>query len=169
MILCVVVAFAASAMAQTASDNRTVDCGSSVTITATPAAGYHFVKWVDGAGAEYTTATLSVPNIKEAKNYTAHFAANQAIDPSIDDPNNPTPNPGDVLQLTPKTNDDCLEFDHWSDLAPGDPNYAANPRPFTYEGVAPTFTAVFKTKTYQVNVTTSTGNTTQGTVIITMP
>ena len=162
MILCAAVAFAASAMAQTASDNRTVDCGSSVTITATPAAGYHFVKWVDGAGIEYTTATLSVPNIKEAKNYTAHFAANEVNFGDGVDIDVPNPNVGDPITLTATPTDDCYQFKEWSD------HNTENPRTITYTGTVP-FTAVYEIKTYQVNVTTSTGNTTQGTVTITMP
>ena len=164
MILCAAVAFAASAMAQSANDNQTVDCNGSVTIKATPVSGYHFVKWVDAASNEYTDATMTVSSIKEAKTFTAHFAANQAIDPSISDPTNPNPGLGDVLSLVPKTDDDCLVFDHWSD------GNTDNPRSFTYEGVAPTFTAVFVTKTYNVNVTTATGDNTQGTVeFVTVP
>lgn len=170
VVLCASLICAMNVFAQAASDSKTVDCNGSVTIKATPVSGYHFVKWVDAASNEYTDAEMTVSSIKEAKTFTAHFAANEAIDPSIDDPTNPTPNPGDVLQLTPKTNDDCLVFDHWSDLTPGDADYAANPRSFTYEGVAPTFTAVFVTKTYNVNVNTATGDDTQGTVeFVTVP
>lgn len=162
MILCAAVAFAASAMAQTASDNRTVDCGSSVTITATPAAGYHFVKWVDGAGAESTTNPLTVPNIKAAQNYTAHFAANEVNFGDGVDIDVPNPNVGDPITLTATPTDDCYQFKEWSD------HNTENPRTITYTGTVP-FTAVYEIKTYQVNVTTSTGNTTQGTVTITMP
>lgn len=165
VVLCASLVCAMNMFAQTpASDSKNVDCGSSVTITATPATGYHFVQWEDDATAP---ATRTISNIKDAtlKNYKAIFAANQAIDPSIDDPTNPTPNPGDVLQLTPKTNDDCLVFDHWSDLTPGDADYAANPRSFTYEGVAPTFTAVFRTKVFTVTATAD--DNTQGSVTVT--
>lgn len=165
VVLCASLICAMNMFAQTpASDSKNVDCGSSVTITATPATGYHFVQWEDDATAP---ATRTISNIKDAtlKNYKAIFAANQAIDPSIDDPNNPTPNPGDVLSLVPKTNDDCLVFDHWSDLTPGDADYAANPRSFTYEGVAPTFTAVFRTKVFTVTATAD--DNTQGSVTVT--
>lgn len=166
VVLCASLVCAMNMFAQTpASDSKNVDCGSSVTITATPATGFHFVQWEDDATAP---ATRTISNIKDAtlKNYKAIFASNQAIDPTIDDPNNPDPSLGDILQLTPKTDDDCLEFEHWSDITdPTDPNYAVNPRPFTYEGVAPTFTAVFRTKVYTVNV--SADDNTQGSVSIT--
>ena len=162
MILCAAVVFAVSAMAQAASDSKTVDCGSSVTITATPASGYHFVKWVDGAGNEYTTATLSVPNIKEAKNYTAHFAANEVNFGDGVDIDVPNPNVGDPITLTATPIDDCYQFKEWSD------HNTDNPRTITYTGTVP-FTAVYKIKTYQVNVGTATGNTTQGTVVINVP
>ncbi len=165
VVLCASLVCAMNMFAQTpASDSKNVDCGSSVTITATPATGFHFVQWEDDATAP---ATRTISNIKDAtlKNYKAIFAANEGIDPSIDDPNNPTPNPGDVLSLVPKTDDDCLVFDHWSDLTPSDADYAANPRSFTYEGVAPTFTAVFRTKVFTVTATAD--DNTQGSVTVT--
>ena len=164
MIICAAVVFAASAMAATPATASLddVNCGSAVKITATPETGFHFVQWEDGN--TENPRTISDINDETPKNYKAIFAANQAIDPSIDDPNNPTPNPGDLLSLVPKTNDECLEFDHWSDLAPGDADYAANPRSFTYEGVAPTFSAVWKTKVFSVSV--SADDNTQGSVTI---
>lgn len=169
LIICALTLCAMSAMAQTpqATDNADVSCNGAVTITAIPAAGFHFVKWVDAASNEYTDASLTVSSIKAAKTFTAHFAANEAIDPSITDPNNPNPNPGDVIQLTPHP-DECQVFDHWSDLDPTDPNYAANPRSFTYEGVAPAFTAVFRDETFQVNVNTASGDVSQGSVTVTV-
>ena len=171
LILCATVLCAGNMFAQAAAtDSKTVDCNGDVTITATPKANYHFVKWVnDTTNDEYFTASLTVSNIKAVKSYTAHFALNEAIDPSIVDPDNPTPALDDVINLTPHTDDDCLEFEHWSDIDdPTDPNYAIVPRPFTYKGVAPAFTAVFKTKTYNVTVNTATGDDTEGTVTISL-
>ena len=173
VVLCASLVCAMNVFAQAASDSKTVDCNGSVTIKATPVSGYHFVKWVDAASNEYTDAEMTVSSIKEAKTFTAHFAANDPIDPSIVDPDNPTPNPGDVIQLTPHPADDCQEFWHWSDIAEDDttnPLYNVSPRPFTYTGEAPTFTAVFRTKTYNVNVNTATGDETQGSVeFVTVP
>lgn len=170
LIICAAFLCAMSVQAQTpaASANTDVDCGQGVEIEATPVPGFHFVQWEDDATEPNPRQIL---NIKEAtlKSYKAIFAQNEAIDPAIEDPNNPTPDLGDVLQLTPKTDDDCLEFWHWSDIDdPDDPLYAANPRQFTYQGVAPTFTAVFKTKVFNVEVVTETGDTSEGSVTVTI-
>ena len=54
-----------------ASVSAPVNHGASVTITATPATGYHFVKWDDGN----TTASRSV-SVTAAKTYIATFAIN---------------------------------------------------------------------------------------------
>ena len=169
LILCAVVLCAGNLFAQAASDSKTVDCDGSVTITAAPIDGYHFVKWVKGTE-EFTTNPLTVSNIKAAALYVAHFAADETtIDPSID-PGVVLPVPhGTELSITPNNTDDCLEFDHWSDITdPEDPLYAANPRSFTYNGVAPAFSAVFKTKTFSVTANTATGDATQGTVTVTI-
>ncbi len=150
VVLCASLVCAVNAFAQ-ASDSKNVDCDGSVTITATPKAGFHFVQWSDGS----TEATRTITNIKEAKIFTATFAADETvIDPSIDPGVDFPVAHGTTLHLTPTTDDDCLEFDHWSDITdPTDPNYAIVPRDFEYNGVLPTFTAVFKTKTYNVTVT----------------
>ena len=159
MILCAAVAFAASAMAQAASDSKTVDCGSSVTITATPAAGYHFVQWEDDATAP---ATRTITNIKAAATYKAIFAANE-VDFGTDVTVSPAnPEPGQSITLTATPADDCQEFVRWSD------GETVNPRSITYDGTVP-FTAEYQTKTFNVNVTTATGDATQGTVVITQP
>jgi hypothetical protein len=149
VVLCASLVCAVNAFAQ-ASDSKSVDCNGSVTITATPKAGFHFVQWNDGN----TDATRTIANIKEAKNFTATFAADETVvDPSIDPGVDFPVAHGTTLHLTPHTDDDCLEFDHWSDITDStDPLYDANPRDFEYNGVLPTFTAVFKTKTYNVTV-----------------
>lgn len=150
VVLCASLVCAMNVMAE-ATDSKSVNCDGSVTITATPKAGFHFVQWNDGS----TEATRTITNIKEAKSFTATFAADETvIDPSIDPGVDFPVAHGTTLHLTPHTDDDCQEFDHWSDITdPTDPNYAANPRDFEYYGVLPTFTAVFKTKTYNVTVT----------------
>lgn len=158
MILCVVAVFAVSAWAQ-ASANQTVDCGGSVTITATPQTGYHFVKWTKGTD-EFTTNPLQVTDIREAKTYVAHFAANE-VDFGTDVTVSPAnPEPGQPITLTAAPTDECQEFVRWSD------NNTDNPRTITYDGTVP-FTAVYQTKTFQVNV--SADDATHGSVVITMP
>ena len=163
VVLCASLVCAVNAFAQ-ASDSKNVDCNGSVTITASPKAGFHFVQWSDGS----TEATRTIANIKEAKSFTATFAADETvIDPSIDPGVDFPVVHGTVLQLTPHTDDDCLEFDHWSDITdPTNPLYAANPRDFEYNGVLPTFTAVFKTKVY--NVTVNADDATHGDVTVTV-
>ena len=169
LMFCAAVMCAGNLFAQAASDSKTVDCNGSVTITAAPVDGYHFVKWVKGTE-EFTTNPLTIDNIKAAANYVAHFAADETtVDPSIN-PGVVLPVPhGTELSITPNIPDECLEFDHWNDIAdPADPLYAANPRAFTYNGIAPTFAAVFKTKTFSVTANTATGDATQGTVTVTI-
>ena len=163
VVLCASLVCAVNAFAQ-ASDSKNVDCNGSVTITATPKAGFHFVQWSDGN----TEATRTIANIKEAKTFTATFAADETvIDPSIDPGVDFPVAHGTVLHLTPHTDDDCLEFDHWSDITdPTNPLYAANPRDFEYNGVLPTFTAVFKTKVF--NVTVNADDATHGDVTVTV-
>lgn len=149
VVLCASLVCAVNAFAD-ATASTPVDCNGSVTITATPKAGFHFVQWNDGS----TEATRTIANIKEAKTFTATFAADETtIDPSIDPGVDFPVAHGTTLHLTPHTDDDCLEFDHWSDITdPTDPNYAIVPRDFEYNGVLPTFTAVFKTKVFNVEV-----------------
>ena len=64
MALCI------SAIAQ--ADQLVVDCGNSATITATPAVGYHFVRWNDLNTDNPRTITPT-----EDATYTAFFAINQ--------------------------------------------------------------------------------------------
>ena len=163
VVLCASLVCAVNAFAQ-ASDSKNVDCNGSVTITATPKAGFHFVQWNDGN----TDATRTIANIKEAKTFTATFAADETtIDPSIDPGVDFPVAHGTTLHLTPHTDDDCQEFDHWSDITdPTDPNYAIVPRDFEYNGVLPTFTAVFKTKVF--NVTVNADDATHGDVTVTV-
>jgi len=163
VVLCASLVCAVNAFAD-ATASTPVDCNGSVTIKATPKEGFHFVQWNDGN----TEATRTIANIKEAKSFTATFAADETvIDPSIDPGTTFPVDHGTVLHLTPTTDDDCLEFDHWSDIDdPNDPNYAIVPRDFEYNGVLPTFTALFKTKVFNVTVTTATGDASQGDVTV---
>ena len=136
VVLCASLVCAVNAFAD-ATASTPVDCNGSVTITATPKTGYHFVQWSDGD----KNATRTIANIKEVKTFTATFAADETVvDPSIDPGVDFPVAHGTTLHLTPHTDDDCQEFDHWSDIDdPTDPNYAIVPRDFEYNGVLPTF------------------------------
>lgn len=50
----------------------TTDCGNTVSITATPATGYHFTQWQDG-----NTDNPRQIEVKASANYTASFAPNE--------------------------------------------------------------------------------------------
>jgi len=155
VVLCASLVCAVNAFAQ-ASDSKNVDCNGSVTITANPKAGFHFVQWSDGS----TEATRTITNIKEAKNFTATFAADETTIPEnvvvVDVNGDPVVLPvahSTTLYYKAENADDCQQFVHWSDITDStDPNYAINPRPFVYDGVLPTFTPVFETIIYNVTV-----------------
>ena len=65
---------ASAAVQQT---SASVDCGTSKTIVATPATGYHFVRWEKDGVAIQGDATLTVQNITADATYEAIFAINE--------------------------------------------------------------------------------------------
>lgn len=155
VVLCASLVCAVNAFAD-ATASTPVNCDGSVTITATPKAGFHFVQWNDGN----TDATRTIANIKEAKTFTATFAADETTIPEnievVDVNGDPVVLPvahSTTLYYKAEKADDCQQFVHWSDITdPTDPNYAINPRPFVYDGLLPTFTPVFETIIYNVTV-----------------
>ena len=155
VVLCASLVCAVNAFAD-ATASTPVNCDGSVTITATPKAGFHFVQWNDGS----TEATRTIANIKEAKTFTATFAADETTIPEdvvvVDVNGDPVVLPvahSTTLYYKAENADDCQRFVHWSDINdPNDPNYAINPRPFVYDGLLPTFTPVFETIIYNVTV-----------------
>lgn len=169
IVLCASLVCAVNAFAD-ATASTPVDCNGSVTITATPKAGFHFVQWNDGN----TDNPRTITNVKAVATYIATFAADETDmgdDIVVEDQNgDPVVWPvthGTTIYLSAQT-DDCHNF-HWSDITDSsDPNYAKNPRPFVYEGVAPDFTAVMDIIIYNVTVNTATGDATQGGVTITV-
>ncbi len=169
VVLCASLVCAMNVMAE-ATDSKPVNCDGSVTITATPKAGFHFVQWNDGS----TDATRTIANIKEAKTFTATFAADETTAPTnvviVDGDGNTVTLPvahSTTLYYKAENADDCQQFVHWSDITdPTDPNYAINPRPFEYTGVLPTFTPVFETIIYNVTVNADDAN--QGDVTVTV-
>lgn len=146
-----------SALAQ-ATDQKIVDCGGSVTIKATPAANYHFVKWTKG-GEDFlgnTESSIQIDNIKAAATYVAHFAANET-----DFGDNVTITPatfdvGDVITLTANS-DECHTFTQWSD------GVTDLERTITYNGTVP-FVAEYEVTTFTVTADVETEG--QGSVSI---
>ena len=169
VVLCASLVCAVNAFAD-ATASTPVNCDGSVTITATPKNGFHFVQWSDGS----TDATRTIANIKEAKIFTATFAADETTAPTnvviVDGDGNTVTLPvahSTTLYYKAENADDCQRFVHWSDINdPNDPNYAINPRPFEYTGVLPTFTPVFETIIYNVTVNADDAN--QGDVTVTV-
>ena len=155
VVLCASLVCAMNVMAE-ATDSKPVNCDGSVIITATPKSGFHFVQWNDGS----TEASRTIANIKEAKIFTATFAADETTIPEnievVDVNGDPVVLPvahSTTLYYKAENADDCQRFVHWSDINdPNDPNYAINPRPFVYDGLLPTFTPVFETIIYNVTV-----------------
>lgn len=163
-MFCAAMMCAANVFAQSASaDTKPVNCGGDVTITATPASGYHFVKWQKG-GADFagnTVNPLTVSSIKGDSAYVAFFTANVydfgegvTMEPAV-------PVVGQNLTLTATPTDDCKYFHQWSD------GNTDNPRTITYNGTAP-FQAEYLVYVYNVTADTETGTTTQGSVTVTV-
>lgn len=161
VVLCASLVCAMNLFAQ-ANDSKDVACDGSVQITASPKAGFHFVKWTKG-DEDFTgndAATIQIDNIKAIATYTAHFAADETTIPEdvvvVDVNGDPVVLPvahSTTLYYKAENADDCQRFVRWSDINdPTDPNYAINPRPFVYTGVLPTFTPVFETIIYNVTV-----------------
>ena len=76
LVLAIVAAttLASAAVQQT---SASVDCGTSKTIVATPATGYHFVRWEKDGVAIQGDETLTVQNITADATYEAIFAINE--------------------------------------------------------------------------------------------
>lgn len=163
LICCAGLLVALGVAAQTAkTTSETVDCGSGVTITATPKAGFHFVKWINlVTSAEITDGvnTLTLSNINEVQNYKAVFAVNVVdfgegvtVVPA-------NPNVGEQVTLTVNAEsvDVCFQFKQWSD------GNTDSPRVITYTGTE-TFKAEYELKHFQVNITVD--DESQGTITI---
>lgn len=70
------VAATTMAFAAVQETTQSVDCGTSKTIVATPATGYHFVRWEKDGSAIAGDATLTITDISAAATYEAIFAIN---------------------------------------------------------------------------------------------
>ena len=73
-----VTAVSAAVNTGSVSGTATVNYLSNVTLTATPAAGYHFVNWTNAAGAEVSTNAVYEVQATENVTYTANFATTPA-------------------------------------------------------------------------------------------
>ncbi len=129
-------------------EEKTVDCGSTVKITATANAGYRFIKWSD----DVTDNPRTFANVQEAKTLTALFAKEYNITISASeggsvDQTGAVLLDGESLTVT-ATPDDCWEFVSWSD---GDTNPT---RTITASDqlASVDFKATFKLKTFKFSV-----------------
>lgn len=117
-----------------------IDCGESVTVTATPQAKYHFDRWqvvTDGVAPKDTlvgTATLTVDPLKSDREFNALFLPNAKVTVVVDkgtvtqtqvvsvaymteNSNNVTEFTvdvqGDDVPMYAQTNDECYTFQGW--------------------------------------------------------
>ena len=74
----IVTAVSADENTGSVSGTDTVNYLSNVALTATPAAGYHFVNWTNAAGAEVCTTAVYEVQATENATYTANFATTPA-------------------------------------------------------------------------------------------
>ena len=109
-------------MAQTpATDSKSVDCDGSVTITASPAEGYEFVRWEDGN----TDNPRTITHIRADQTYKAIFKAmTYTFNPATDLAEGVTIVEGmtvtygqTITVVAPDINpsDNCEQFAKWSD------------------------------------------------------
>ena len=131
----------------TVTGGGTYDYNKSVTITATPKTGYHFVKWSD----DNTNASRSVTVTGDAS-YTATFEANSyditvlSADESIGTVSGSGSYKYATTQTISATPSEHYHFSKWND---GNTN---NPRAITVSGAA-TYTANFVLDTFALSIT----------------
>lgn len=135
-------------------DSLSTDCGNTVTITATPNVGYHFVQWMDGVTTNPRQITLTSDTV-----YTAIFAPDvftlttgaEMQDGSDASAYATVTAGGEVtygqkVTLTATVNDPCYEFVQWSD---GETNPTHSEITITSNM---TLKAIFRVKTYKIRV-----------------
>lgn len=142
-------------------------CGQTVSISATPVAGYKFVQWQDGNTDNprliEVTADLNVYD------YVATFAPavyTVTVGVNNDEMGSVTGsgdyNFGESVQITATPSSKCYRFAQWSD------GNTDNPRTITVgaDDAANTYEAIFEQVTFQVNA--SSANASYGTVTISL-
>jgi uncharacterized repeat protein (TIGR02543 family) len=144
-------------------EEKTIDCGSTVTITATAKEGYHFVKWSD----ENTDNPRTFSNVQEALTLTAYFTKEYVLTFSASeggsvDKTTATLDEGNEITVTATATDDCYVFEKWSD------GNTSNPRVFKANSslTQTSYQAISKLKTFNFNITPQ--DAAMGTVTITV-
>ena len=146
-------------------EQKTVDCGSPVTIKAVPKTHYHFVSWSNSVTTPQQTVTVS-----EAMSLTATFAKDPSYTLTLN-----TSGLGngsvaviegaaeeyfqnDVVKIKATPADDCQEFLYWED----DHSNTIATREITFGTSNLSYTAVFGVK--QLNITIQSADDEMGTV-----
>lgn len=145
-------------------DQKTVNCGSTVTIKATPAEHYSFVKWSD----ENTNAQRTV-TVNEAMSLQAIFVADNTYTLTLNTSGEGTGAvniiagekvsyyAGDEVTIQAVPADDCQEFLYWED----DHNNKTAIRTITFAESNLSYTAVFGVKQLNVTITAGEGGSVQ--------
>lgn len=162
VLLVVVAATATLAFA----DQKTVDCGSTVTIKATPAEHYHLVSWSNGAPASQLQQTVTV---EEAMTITATFAPDNTYTLTLNTSGagagavniiageKVAYYAGDEVTIQAVPADGCQEFLYWED----DHNNKTAIRTITFAEANLSYTAVFGVKQLKVTITAGEGGSVQ--------
>jgi len=162
-IFVLLVAVAATATLAFA-DQKTVDCGSTVTIKATPAEHFHFVKWSD----ENPNAQRVV-TVNEATELQAIFAADNTYTLTLNTSGagagavniiageKVAYYAGDEVTIQAVPADGCQEFLYWED----DHNNKTAIRTVTFAEANLSYTAVFSVKQLKVTITAGEGGSVQ--------
>lgn len=110
------------AMAQTTQE-ATVKCGQVVTLTPTPATGYHFVRWEDGntdnprqVEISSETSLFDYVAFFEANTYAISVVVKEAGTGSVEQASI-SGKYGSQVTLKAIESDPCYKFDHWENSA----------------------------------------------------
>ena len=109
------------ALAQT--EQKTAYCGQIVTLTPTPATGYHFVRWSDGntdnprqIEISSETTVFDFEAVFEANSYTLTVEVKTAGTGSVER-SSIGGTFGEQVTVKAIESDPCYQFDHWEDAA----------------------------------------------------
>ena len=119
----------------------TTDCGNTVSITATPATGYHFTQWQDG-----NTDNPRQVEVKASASYTASFAPNEYTIIFVNED-------GTELQKSLFTYGTTPVYDKETPTKPASAQYT-----YTFAGWSPAITTVTGDATYTATYTSTINN-----------